>query len=424
MSGFQRIQPPVHPFDAQIDIQLKSLELDNGARVYMIEAGTEDVIRIECVFRAGIIKEHLPLLASSANMMLIEGSTRYTSEELNALLDYYGIFLNLQAERDTAGLTAFFLSRYFDKSLELIAEVLFRPVFPEKELEKLMKKRLNWFRINREKVQNIASDRFFECIFGQNHPYGRKVGEPDFDGMTSSLLKDFHSRLYRPEEMAVIVSGKIPGSAATSLEKHFGSLRSEKIQNNEKVSIIEGSPVRKEHIKKKGAVQTAIRIGAATINKRHPDYPGLKFLNVILGGYFGSRLMKNIREEKGYTYGIHSIVSSFDKSGFRMITTEVGRENAGKAVDEIKKEINLLLTTPVTPGEIEVVSNYIAGEIVRLFDGPMAIAESFRSAWEFGLDMSYFSTIMHTIRTITPEELIKLANSYYNTGDIYEITAG
>lgn len=424
MSGFQRIQPPVHPFDAQIDIQLKSLELDNGARVYMIEAGTEDVIRIECVFRAGIIKEHLPLLSSSANMMLTEGSARYTSEELNALLDYYGIFLNLQAERDTAGLTAFFLSRYFDKSLELIAEVLFRPVFPEKELEKLMKKRLNWFRINREKVQNIASDRFFECIFGQNHPYGRKVGEPDFDGMTSSLLKDFHSRLYRPEEMAVIVSGKIPGSAAASLEKHFGRLRSEKIQNNEKVSIIEGSPVRKEHIKKKGAVQTAIRIGAATINKRHPDYPGLKFLNVILGGYFGSRLMKNIREEKGYTYGIHSIVSSFDKSGFRMITTEVGRENAGKAVDEIKKEINLLLTTPVTPGEIEVVSNYMAGEIVRLFDGPMAIAESFRSAWEFGLDMSYFSTIMHTIRTITPEELIKLANSYYNTGDIYEITAG
>lgn len=424
MSSFQRIQPPVHPFDAQIDIPLKSLALNNGARVYMIEAGTEDVIRIECVFRAGIIKENLPLQASSANMMLTEGSERYTSEELNALLDYYGIFINLQAERDTAGLTAYFLSRYFDKSLELIAEVLFSPVFPAKELEKLMKKRLNWFRINREKVQNIASDRFFESVFGHNHPYGRQVGEPDFDGMTPSLLRDFHSRLYRPEEMAVIVSGKIPGSAVASLEKYFGGLVSEKVQNIETESIIEGSHVRKEHISKKGAVQTAIRIGAATINKRHPDYPGLKFLNVILGGYFGSRLMKNIREEKGYTYGIHSIVSSFDKSGFRMITAEVGRENAGKAVDEIRKEINRLLTIPVPADEIEVVSNYMAGELVRLFDGPMSIAESFRSAWEFGLDLSYFSTIMHTIRTITPEEVIQLANKYYTTEGLYEITAG
>ncbi|MBN2665847.1 MAG: insulinase family protein [Bacteroidales bacterium] len=424
MSSFQRIQPQVHPFDAQIDIPLKSLALSNGARLYMIEAGTEDVIRIECIFRAGMIKEHLPLLASSTNMMLTEGSERYTSEELNALLDYYGIFFNLQAERDTAGLTAYFLSRYFDKALELLAEVLFSPVFPAKELEKLMKKRLNWFRINREKVQNIASERFFESIFGPGHPYGRMVSEPDFKVMTPSLLRDFHSRLYRPEEMAVIVSGKIPGSAVDSLEKHFGGLRSEKIQTIEKQSIIKGSPVRKEHIKKKGAVQTAIRIGAATINKRHPDYPGLKFLNVILGGYFGSRLMKNIREEKGYTYGIHSIVSSFDKSGFRMISTDVGRENAGKAIDEITKEINILLTTPVPADEIEVVSNYMAGELVRLFDGPMSIAESFKSAWEFGLDLSYFSTIMHTIRTITPEELLKLANTYYTSGDIYEITAG
>lgn len=424
MSSFQRIQPPVHPFDAQINFPLKSIELNNGTRVFMIEAGTEDVIRIECVFRAGIIKETLPLLASSANMMLTEGSERYTSEELNALLDYYGIFLNLQAERDTAGLTAYFLSRYFDKSLEMIAEVLFCPVFPAKELEKLMKKRLNWFRINREKVQNIAGDRFFESVFGKNHPYGRQISEPDFDGMTPALLRDFHSRYYRPEEMTVIVSGKIPGSATASLEKHLGSLRSKKIQTIKIERIIEGSPVRKEHVKKKGAVQTAIRMGAVTINKRHPDYPGLKFLNVILGGYFGSRLMKNIREEKGYTYGIHSIVSSFDKSGFRMISTEVGRENAGKAVDEIRKEINLLLTKPVPADEIEVVSNYMAGELVRLFDGPMAIAESFKSAWEYGLDLSYFSTIMHTIRTITPEELLKLANTYYTSGDIYEITAG
>jgi predicted Zn-dependent peptidase len=424
MSSIRRIQPPLHPFDAQFDIPLKSMTLKNGAQVYTIEAGTEDIIRIECVFRAGIIKESRPLLASSANMMLTEGSANYTAEELNEMLDYYGIFISLQAERDSACLTAYFLSRYFEKALELFAEILFRPVFPAKELEKLMKKRLNWYRINREKVQNIASDRFFESVFGSGHPYGRQALEPDFEGLTPSLLSDFHSRCYKPEDMAVIVSGKIPESAADLMEKYLGCLRSEKTATTETECIIEGSPVKKDHISKKGAVQTAVRIGSATINKRHADYPGLKYLNVLLGGYFGSRLMKNLREEKGYTYGIHSIVSSFDKSGLWMISTEAGRENSTKAVEEIKKEIDHLIKNKVPADEMEVVGNYMAGELVRSFDGPIAIAESFKSAWEFGLDLTYFSTMMHTIRTITSEEVIRLANTYYTIDDLYEITAG
>ena len=424
MSSFRRTQPPLHPFDAQIDIPLKSLTLGNGVPVYIIEAGTEDVIRFECVFRAGIIKESRPLLASTANMMLTEGSVNYTAEEMNETLDYYGIFLNLQAERDTASLTAYFLSRYFEKAMELFAEILFRPVFPGTELEKLMMKRLNWYRINREKVQKIAGDRFLESVFGPAHPYGRQVAEADFEGLSPSILRDFHGNFYRPEDMAVIVSGRIPDSAVTSMEKHFGHLRSEKIQSPAAESPIEGLSVKKDHISKKGTVQTAVRIGSATINKRHPDYHGLKFLNVTLGGYFGSRLMKNLREDKGYTYGIHSIVSSFDKSGLWMISTEVGRENSSKAVEEIKKEIKLLMKKPVPADEMEVVGNYMAGELVRSFDGPMAIAESFRSAWEFGLDMSYFSKMMHTIRTITPEEVLQLANTYYNFEELYEITAG
>jgi predicted Zn-dependent peptidase len=134
--------------------------------------------------------------------------------------------------------------------------------------------------------------------------------------------------------------------------------------------------------------------------------------------------MKNLREEKGYTYGIHSMVSSFDKSGLWMISTEAGRENSSKAVAEIKKEINILMKELVPAGEMAVVNNYMAGELVRSFDGPIAIAESFRSAWEFGLDLSYFSRMMHTIRTISPEEVLRLANTYFTTEDLYEITAG
>jgi predicted Zn-dependent peptidase len=424
MVRIRRIQPPVHPFDARILVPIKSVTLRNGTSLFLIDAGTEDIMRIEFVFRAGMALEYLPLLATSSNMMLTEGSEKYTSEELNSILDFYGIFLNLIAEKDTAGLIVYFLNKHFEKALELIVEVLFHPEFPEKELGLLMKKRLNWYRINREKVQNIATDKFFESVFGSHHPYGRMVQETDFEGMMSSLLKDFHTKFYLPEKMTMIVSGRIPERAVDLFEKYFGDLHSEKIYTEDSKNLIKGESRKKEHIKKKGAIQTAVRIGSPAINKRHPDYPGLKFLNVLLGGYFGSRLMKNIREEKGYTYGIHSSVSSFDLSGFKLISTEVGKENAGQAIDEIYKEIRLLLKEPVAQDELEVVRNYMSGEMVRMFDGPFAIAESFKAVWEFGLDLNYFVGMMNTIRTITPDEILRLANTYYRLDDLYEITVG
>jgi len=115
----RQLQPPIYPFDARILVPTKTVTLRNGTSVFMIDAGTEDIMRIEFVFRAGMAREDLPLLATSSNMMLTEGSEKYTSEELNNIIDYYGIFLNLTAEKDTAGLVVYFLNKHFEKALEL-----------------------------------------------------------------------------------------------------------------------------------------------------------------------------------------------------------------------------------------------------------------------------------------------------------------
>ena len=424
MTSFKRIQPSVFPINAGMDMPVEQVTLNNGVSLYLINAGTEDVMRMEFIFRAGLVRENLPLLSTSTNMMLTEGSEYHSSEELNAILDYYGIFLNLTAEKDIAGLTVYFLNKHIEKALELIKEILFHPVFPEKELNMLMKKRLNWYRINREKVQNIATDQFFESVFGPDHPYGRQIRENDYEMMSPELLKDFHSKFYLPENMTVIISGRIHEKTTDLFGKYFGELYSGEIYTEVSANVFKGSSEKKIHLKKKGAIQTAFRIGSSTINKRHPDYPGLKFLNMILGGYFGSRLMKNIREEKGFTYGINSSISSLDHSGFKVISTEVGKKNAEKAADEIYKEIRLLQTKPVAQEELEVVRNYMSGEMVRMFDGPFALADTFRAVWEYGLDYSYFTRLMNTIMTITPDEILGLAGTYYKIEDLYEITAG
>jgi len=424
MNNLLRNQPMVFPIEKVVIPEAKSFRLNNGVPVYLIEAGTEDIMRLEFIFKAGQVKEYLPLLSSTCNMMLSEGSQNYTSEELNRSLDYYGVFLNQTAEKDRAGIVLFFLNKHIEKVLELSHEILFRPVFPELELNSLMKKRLRWYLVNREKVQNLAIDQFFESIFGKNHPYGYQILEQDFENITPSHLLSFHTKYYTPENMAIIISGKINTKTAELLNSWIGNISSNKTKSEYSVNPVKGEKLKKVHINKSGTVQSAIRIGSVTINKRHPDYPGMKILDSVLGGYFGSRLMKNIREEKGYTYGINSSISSLDLTGYKMISTEVGQKNYKKAIDEIYKEIKLLQTVPVKKEEMEVVRNYMLGEMLRMFDGPFALAESFRSAWEFDLDNSYYYRLAEKIKTIDPDEIIELARTYYNIDDLYEITVG
>jgi zinc protease len=424
MNNLQRAQPPVFPVEKVIIPEARRFTLDNGIPVYLIEAGTEDIMRLEFTFRAGQIRESLPLLSSTCNMMLSEGSENYTSEELNRTLDYYGVFLNQSAEKDNAGIILFFLNKHIEKVLEFSYEILFRPVFPEPELNALMKKRLRWYMVNREKVQNLAIDKFFESLFGKDHPYGYQIIERDFETITHDDLADFHHKYYTPGNMAIIISGKIHERTAELLNLHFGNMVLNSIQKEKPVAPFKGENLNKIHISKTGTVQTAIRIGSTTINKRHPDYTGMKVLDSVLGGYFGSRLMKNIREEKGYTYGISSSLSSLELSGYKVISTEVGQKYCQKTIDEIHKEISILQNVCVGKEEMNVVRNYMSGEMVRMFDGPFALAESFKAAWEFGLDNTYYYSLYEKIKTITPDEIIQLAKTYYNIDELYQVTVG
>jgi zinc protease len=424
MNSGHRIQPHIRPVDLGKIPEAQLFRLKNGVPVYLINAGTEDLVRIEFIFRAGNVREDLPLLASTTNMMLTEGSRSFSSTKLNRLLDYYGAFYNLSAEKDCAGIVIILINKHIEKVLELAKEILFRPLFPANELNALMKKRLSWHRINCDKVHNLATDQFFESIFGKRHPYGRKVHPEDFENMNPALLMDFHSKFYSPENMAVIISGKVHKETTSLLNSYFGDIHFDRIYIEDTVNLLKRQAGKKIHINKPGALQAAIRIGSPTINKRHPDYPGLKILNVILGGYFSSRLMKNIREEKGYTYGISSSVSSLAISGFKVISSEVSKKNTQRTIDEIYKEIRLLQSNPVKKDEVDIVRNYMLGEMVRMFDGPFAIAESFKSAWEFDLDNSYYYRFADKIKTIGPDEITSLAKTYYNIDELYEITAG
>jgi zinc protease len=424
MSLKRNIQPEIRPVELQSIPESERFCLKNGVPLYIIDAGSEELMRAEFIFNAGQIKEDFPLVASTTNTMLLEGSLNYTAKEINNAFDFYGAFINQFVQKDSAGVTVFCLNKHLEKIMELCCEILFKPIFPEDELNNLQKKRLQSYLVNKQKVQNLATDKFFESVFGHAHPYGKQVLPPDFENVTTDKLLRFHKDYYAHGDLSIIISGHIHNETKEIFEQYFGKhVCKSGIHDSEDIPIV-GSKEKREFIEKKDALQSAIRIGSATINKRHNDWPGLLILDTILGGYFGSRLMKNIREEKGYTYGINSVIMSLNQSGYKVISTEVGKKHTVKTLNEIYKEIRLLQTRPVELRELDVVRSFMAGEMVRMFDGPFALAESLRAVWEFGLDNKFYYNLAEKIKTIEPDEIIYLAKTYYNIDDLYEIIAG
>jgi zinc protease len=420
----RKIQPLIWPVELKSIPEADLCYLDNGIPVYLINAGTQELMRVEYIFNAGQIKENFPLVASTTNAMLLEGSANFNAKEINSAFDYYGAFVNPFIQKDSSGLTIFFLNKHIRKITELCYEILFRPVFPEEELINLQKKRLQTYMMNRKRVQSLASDKFFESVFGNYHPYGKKILPNDFGNVTGSKLQEFHRDFYKNGSLTIIISGKIHAETIPIINQLFGKHDFGTVIADTKEIQIKGNKTRKVYVNKKNAVQSAIRIGSATINKKHREYNGLSILDTILGGYFGSRLMKNLREDKGYTYGIHSSLISLNQSGYKVIATEVGVKHTKEALDEIYKEIRVLQTRPVEIKELDVIRSYMAGEMVRMFDGPFALAESFRAVWEFGLNNNYYYNLAEKIKTINPDEIIDLANRYYDIKDLYEIIAG
>lgn len=426
MDRMNRTRAPRSRAITNINIQHPRKQiLPNGIPLYSILCGNYDIVRIDFLFAAGTSTGDFPLVAQMTNAMLTEGSSKYTSAEIARKLDYYGAFVEPAVDVDTAGIVVYTLGKFAEPVLHLVEEFLKHPSFPPKELNVMLGKRKQHFIIDQQKVKTMARQRFSEVLFGKEHPYGRNTNIHDFDRVNRNLLMEYHKHSGYAGNCTILVSGRFDTTLVTLIENLFGG--NDWLAAGSQKKIIPPPtphPEKKHHIDRKDALQSAVRIGRLLVNKKHPDYAGLLVLNTLLGGYFGSRLMKNIREEKGYTYGIGSFILSMHNAGCLVIVSEVGTDVTGAAIREIYREIEGLCTRPVPAGELRVVKNYMMGELVREFDGPFALAESVKGIIEYGLDTGFFYKIIQAIKTITPGELLNLARKYLDTSEMYEVVAG
>ncbi len=401
------------------------LVLENGVETFFIDAGDEEVTRVDLVIEAGSAQQTKKMVADSVSNLLREGTKNFNSKQLAEKLDYFGAYFDVNTSKDNTILTLFSLTKHLPELLPVMAEMLNEAVFPEEELRIHMERSKQEFLVNIEKVSYKASLEFNQLVFGKNTAYGQVLELDDFEKLKRSDLLDFYRRYFVPQKSYIILSGKVDGLVKDMAARYFGNgwAKGNHLPNYSfNYSTI--NPVKEHFVEKKGSMQSAIRLGRQIVSKQHPDYNRFVLLNTILGGYFGSRLMSNLREDKGFTYGVSSFVANYLHNGYFSVATEVNADHTDAALDEIYKEIKILREKRVGDEELALVKNYIYGTFLRNFDGPFALAERFKSVRDFKLGFDFYQKSLKEIMTIDAGQLIETANKYLQTEDLYRLVVG
>ncbi|HEY1115555.1 MAG TPA: pitrilysin family protein [Chitinophagaceae bacterium] len=418
-----RKQAPPIKDAVDLTLRLKPYEkyvLRNGVHVYAVDAGAEEVVMLDCVYLAGNWYEEKNLVAATTNFMLKNGTRTKSAFQINEHFEYYGSHLNRSCYNETSTLTLHSLTRHLPELLPVVKEVLTDSVFPQEELEVYRQNMKQRLRVNLKKSDFVASRLIDAYLYGEEHPYGRYSRFEDFDALNREELVDYYNRYYLNGKLVIFVAGKLPKNIFQLLDDNLGDLGNAHVA----LADIVARPVaeRKYRVTNDpNGVQGAIRMAAHFPNRHHPDFQKVQVLNNLFGGFFGSRLMSNIREEKGYTYGIYSYLQNHIQQSAWVISTEAGRDVCEATVAEVYKEMEVLRNEPIEEDELALVRNYMMGSILGDLDGPFQIINRWKNIILNGLDENYFYNQIETIRTVPADELQRLAQKYLVPENFYEL---
>lgn len=402
---------------------LQKTILNNGHPLYWINAGVQDVVEIDWVFPAGIWCEQKPGVASCTAALLKSGTATQTAQKINEAFEYYGANLSVSCGNDYAVLSLYTLTKHLDKLLPVVEDILQNATFPEEELQLYKKNAVQKLMVSLRQCEFVANQKIDATLFGEAHPYGRYSKKENIEALHREDLMQFFKQQFSLANMHVFMSGNVGKKEIADLDRFFGKANTASSNDlvTKTANIIPATAKTQFIENDKDGVQGAIRIGRTFINRHHEDFAPMVVLNTLFGGYFGSRLMSNIREDKGYTYGIYSSQAPFKHGGAFVIHTEVGRDVIEKAVHEIYFEMERLCNEPVSNEELLLVKNYLLGNLLGDLDGPFQIIQRWRTLLLNGFTEEHFNNNVAVYKTITPEAIQKLAQRYFVKEDFYEV---
>ncbi len=395
--------------------------LPNGVHLYFIPTPQIDAVKLDISSTINEASKSKLLVPYFALEMVTEGTLSKNAAELDDFFDTYASEVDTESGFENHGLSILTTKKHFDTVLPVFRELLTEAVFPEKELSKRKKQKALSIHINRDKNSHRASQLFRKALFGENHPFGQITEEKDVDLVQGEDLMGFYKKdLWTNSE--IFLTGNLADSQLEDIIWEIGNIP---------ITFFSNPPTGFQNQKhqrlteeKEKSVQSSIRIGCHLIPKNHPDYFKLSLMNTILGGYFGSRLIKNIREDKGHTYGIYSSIGSLKQADYWVVMADVIKEHDEAVIEEVYKEIDKLKNEPITAAELEVVRNYMIGKLLSQFSSGFELIGRFKSIHQAGLDFGFFQQNLDYILQAKPEDIMEVANKYLHREKMVEVIVG
>ncbi len=395
-------------------------DLPNGVQMFFIPGGQQDVVKIELVFAAGRWFERKTAAANFSSQLISKGTRQKNSLQIATIFDQYGAHLEVSPGLDFVSVSVYALNKNLEIVLRLVLEILVEPLFPEKEFDQMRSVFIQNLKVNKKKTSYVASQAFRKNLYGEVHPYGREVEEKDTEVLTIADLREhFQTSFHSPK---IFISGKIESRNKDLMLKIFGSYIAGKSENSPSHRI-EAGPTQ-QHLEKKESVQSSVRMGKRSVLRSHPDYARILFVSHILGGYFGSRLMKNIREEKGLTYGISASLHGMKHDSFLVIGADVNKENTDLTFEEIRKELQIMRSSPISDDELETTRNHFIGSLQSEITTPFAHADKIRTIALYDLQPDHYQAMIDKVDKITPSQIEEISETYFHEDSFVRVVVG
>lgn len=405
---------------SQINFPTPSIRaLCNGLPVYIVEGGSQEVCKVDFMFLAGRPFEEKKLTAATMAAIIKEGSRSFTASSIADSVDLLGATISSPFSFDHISLQLTCLTKHVGALIPILVDIIRYPSFEDSELNLFKKRTERRLAVDLSNNEVIAYRKATEQYFGSEHPYGYNSDITLYQKINQEDLFKHHQRYFQPGNAILFISGRMPKDLIDRLDSLLSDWQNNSVPP---VPVLPGYPqTRSIIVEDMGKSQSALRVGRRLFNRNHVDWPGLFVLNTILGGYFGSRLMKTLREKKGLTYGVQSSLESLKYDGYWSISLETEKKFVKKSLAGIYQEIEILQNDLVPSSELQMVKNYIGGYLLSLMDGPLQTLEVLKN--NLAEDSAYDFTVylLDRIARIQPEEIRDLAQSYLQRETLSEV---
>lgn len=405
--------------------QASSDFLDNGLPVHYLQSGLQNILRLELVFAAGSWFESSKGLSYLSSKMMVEGSKTKSAKEIAECIAMYGAFMEIHAGFENVNFTFYLMEKHLVNLLPVISDSIFEAVFPEEELLNLKNITTQGLKVNKEKSQFLASAEFRRILFSESHPYGRQYWEADIESVSKSKIIDFAKEFFTLDKLEIFVAGQFGiDSTKQHLNQYFGRTSFDRVRRSSSKVINPTTEKKESLIIKSESVQSSIRLGCPAIQRSNPDYIPLIITNEILGGYFGSRLMRNIREDKGFTYGIQSSIHTLKHGAYLAIATDVKLENTRHTIEEINKEIWNLQSEFVSEKELQTVKSYMLGRFMNSINSPFSLMDKFKTLHYSDLNYGFYNDYVQSINKVGSDQIQQMAIRYFDLSKLSQVVVG